>query len=427
MTCSEQLLCAHLTARQTQVALTAACVVRVRSNGTDSSYVLDDLVDARGAPRGCKGLKIRPSSSDHVNACREAFARLEPGLPASARAALMQQRERLSTEVLQVLRENAGIADESTAIAPVLCCCQFFDQCTYLRAFLGQAGKRVVCVTEATAAEARTAPLLACGHTVGQPLIEDRRLEALGFYQRAALKTLVHLGDEGAPRTLMSEDQHAGHVAMYASFRHVFRQYWSPFFERRKIAEWTPLGWSVPLAHPGVSGKRKNFVGFYGNNGNNGQRGELLRTFERVTGVHVAGAVMTHAACSSEQDACSEVQRAWYAAQMQDTHLCLQLPGLSAECYRLYESLEAGCVPIFVTDFHPQTDIQHQSLLRGGAAPFLLAARAEDLVARLQLLEADPAALADLHAATDTWWRARREHFRSRLVQEIDRSALLLS
>ena len=37
-----------------------------------------------------------------------------------------------------------------------------------------------------------------------------------------------------------------------------------------------------------------------------------------------------------------------YVSKMRDTRLCLQIAGLSTECYRLYESLDAGCVPILI-------------------------------------------------------------------------------
>ena len=35
---------------------------------------------------------------------------------------------------------------------------------------------------------------------------------------------------------------------------------------------------------------------------------------------------------------------------MLDTRACLQLPGLSPECYRLYESIDAECLPILAWD-----------------------------------------------------------------------------
>ena len=313
------------------------------------------------------------------------------------------------------------------ASAPLLCCCEFYTQCAYLRSFLHEVGQRVVCIKEATSAEVRAAVALACGHQSGGGLIANDALRSLGFYdgRKTSRSTFIHLGDEGAPRAFTSDADYFGHVSLYSYWRKVFRQYWSPFFERRDISEWTPLGWALPMASRVPHAARRNFVGFYGMAGNNARRAELMRQFERATGVHVAGSLAEHVACSSTPDACSEEQRAAYVAQMQDTKLCLQLPGLSPECHRLYESLEVGCVPILIDDFHPQMSIQHGPLLGGGPAPFLHAARAEDLAGRLRLLAANPAALAEMHEKTETWWRLRREHFRTRLLQEIQASTAL--
>ena len=101
-----------------------------------------------------------------------------------------------------------------------------------------------------------------------------------------------------------------------------------------------------------------------------------------------------------------------YGAALRETSLCLQLPGVSAECYRLYESLEAGCVPVLVDELHPLSAVQHRGLLGGAAAPFLHARRADQLAAPLRRLAADPAALLALRAEVAAWWRGRKGAFR---------------
>ena len=52
--------------------------------------------------------------------------------------------------------------------------------------------------------------------------------------------------------------------------------------------------------------------------------------------------------------------------------LCLQVAGLSTECYRMYEALDSGCVPILVDELGGYTTAaeQYRFILRGpdGAA-----------------------------------------------------------
>ena len=132
----------------------------------------------------------------------------------------------------------------------------------------------MVCITEASSAEVRAAVALACGHQSGGGLIAHDALRSLGFYdgRKTSRSTLIHLGDEGAPRAFTSDADYFGHVSFYSYWRKVFRQYWSPFFERRDISEWTPLGWALPMASRVPHAARRNFVGFYGMAGNNARR-----------------------------------------------------------------------------------------------------------------------------------------------------------
>lgn len=115
-----------------------------------------------------------------------------------------------------------------------------------------------------------------------------------------------------------------------------------------------------------------------------------------------------------------------YVRRMHDTRLCLQISGLSAECYRMYEALDAGCVPVLVNDFGKETATQYKFLLGeagggGGLArrpppPFPWAERPADLKAQLQHLRHDEAALDEMQLSTRHWWNKSLQHLRTRVL-----------
>jgi hypothetical protein len=41
-----------------------------------------------------------------------------------------------------------------------------------------------------------------------------------------------------------------------------------------------------------------------------------------------------------------------YIDDLRNSQFCINIRGTSAECFRFYESLEAGCIPILLDEFH---------------------------------------------------------------------------
>eukprot|EP00966_Prymnesium_polylepis_P280991 6492191-Prymnesium_polylepis.1 len=233
---------------------------------------------------------------------------------------------------------------------------------------------------------------------------------------------LIHTGCELAATHGLTREQNATAAAywssVYSRWRRVLRHYWSDYFAEAAIAEWVPLGWFVPMdpfilerCGPAAHVVRDSFVGFYGNSGNNRGRAEMIRHFERATGYRVTGGAVDAPFAHGSPS--------WYRERMSRTSLCLQLPGLSPETFRLYEALEAGCVPVVIVEYSPGIEVQLRPLLGGDAAPFLHTARAADLASRLATLSRDDAALGRLRTAVVDWWCARRSAFRSRVVQAL--------
>ena len=191
-----------------------------------------------------------------------------------------------------------------------------------------------------------------------------------------------------------------------------------------------PLGWSAnwqPGVIPRRSSTRSTLIGFYGNEKYQlkPNRGTLIARFEKATSMQVTrqlGKVGFGRGNASN-----------YVRMMHDTRFCLQISGLSAECYRMYEALDAGCVPVLINQFGKETATQYKFLLgRGGGGsgssgqqqparphlvpPFPWAETPDDLRARLTELTGSEAALDQVQHETMRWWNASLEHFRSRVV-----------
>ncbi len=324
------------------------------------------------------------------------------------------------------------------------------------------AGHRLVCYEDATATDVRRAQVLfGRFRSASRPSdgwdFDVQLLPRLGLDASALRgKVLVHLDDEyGArrpKRVSEVEPTWRTYCAMYAGWRHVFRNYWSAGWAERvgrnhamncscgsdgggcaghgsrpPRVEWVPLGWSanwqprLPSAPPlRRSSERATVVGFYGNEKYQlrPNRASLIARFERET-----ASVVTRALGRVGFGRGNATE---YARAMRDTRFCLQISGLSAECYRMYESLDAGCIPLLVDEFGlpGQTAAQYRFLLGGAAsprrAPFPRAEKPAGLRETLARLAADATALDALQLETGHWWNRTLSRLTTR-VQSVAR------
>ena len=166
-----------------------------------------------------------------------------------------------------------------------------------------------------------------------------------------------------------------------------------------------------------------------------------MARFEREAGVPVDGRMLGRVGFGRGN--ASE-----YVRLMHDTRLCLQISGLSAECYRMYEALDADCVPILINEYgnpsSPSAAIQYQFLLAHGSngrvagnrvtesavaqqrrqprlhflghAPFPFVQAPSELHDSLARLLSVPAALDALQGATSLWWNHSLLRLRARVV-----------
>ena len=185
---------------------------------------------------------------------------------------------------------------------------------------------------------------------------------------------------------------------------------------------------------------RRHLVSFLGSTDKSDREARLsaLRAALRVTAAAggAATAIDTSLLAPRGRRACygAACNESGWVDDMLQSGTALHLPGSSADSGRLWESLEAGAVPLLVEEFGPGEEAVGTSCLYGDEAvratrgalqplveamgvplPFVVLRTVDELAALLQQLQADPARLDALQERTRAWWAEVKRHFGSQL------------
>lgn len=246
-----------------------------------------------------------------------------------------------------------------------------------------------------------------------------------------AKTVLVHLSDE-------SRSNHAALREQYLFWRHSFRNYWSDdsmhTFEGLEAAgrmTWFPLGYSHQFQEATRACAREDFkesyfMSFWGNSGTNPRRGTHVSEVEAALNISLVSNIGSGGFGTALGKSCE------YVRSLQQSSFCLNLPGASSECFRYYDAVEAGCIPVLVdvfadANYTVANHAEFQPLLRlaGEPAPFVWVKSPAEL---RPLLSKDVAAITDMRRAVADWWqlakRRTARRMRSILCPVRDRNAL---
>jgi len=183
--------------------------------------------------------------------------------------------------------------------------------------------------------------------------------EVAGLSSKRA--TLIHLSDERR-----DPSEYPLVRGEYKNWARVFRNYFDSEYSDMPNVQWFPLGYSsngfdwsqVQTDIP--ASKRRHDASFMGNDFTNKRRAGMIRNFEEQSKLVVTGAVRRGGWGSGGRNE--------YVRLMMDSKFCLALPGTSLESFRLYEALQAGCIPVMLDQW---TDGKQWNNFSDGERPYL--------------------------------------------------------
>jgi Exostosin family len=245
----------------------------------------------------------------------------------------------------------------------------------------------------------------------------------------------MHLSDE-------SRSHHEMLGREYLKWFTVWRNYWSrdehSVFDRLEstgLLTWFPLGYGAQYPAPVIpSDHARHLVSFAGNFGNNPSRAKMLETVHEIVSVE--------SVTSSNGFSFPVLNASQYASLLQDSCFCLQLPGASAECFRFYEALQFGCIPIIIDDFGTGDDYamrnwdEYRHLLKFQArreskwydlfdrrltaypVPFIWIERPSSLEFINQIRDAE---CHQLKRESYRWWQTVKAEYRRMALSEVER------
>lgn len=239
---------------------------------------------------------------------------------------------------------------------------------------------------------------------------------------------LVHVSDE----TL--HFNHPNLIEFYYKWKKVYRQTWHITKEYTALSQVGKLDW-VPITHlrtPNLTAsqmlpasKRAYNMTFRGNMATNFRRllhwRELQQWF-RKRNSSMTGRVFKSGAFSTDPSG------GGYLSEMCNSRLCLGLKGVSPECHRFYESLECGCIPVFIDDyihksyksaFRPwKTKLMEVEWRKGHSLPFIWAKNVSSFMETYDSLmlsgQEGLQRLDNMQKETMEWWAAAKKHFKDR-------------
>ena len=242
--------------------------------------------------------------------------------------------------------------------------------------------------------------------------------------------SLIHTSDETHQYTRPEL------IEFYLKWKKVYRHNWwnIPSFQRlhdEKRLDWYPLHHlkmtNLPFSDMTPASKRSINITFRGNSATNRRRKPQMKEIEKVLETKMNGRVFKSGSFSTDTSKTS------YESEMLNSRLCLNIRGRTPECHRFYETLEFGCIPVFV-DRYQDFDYSHQfkswkskimevSWRKGHELPFIWV---EDTTALKEvynrLLHGGLAGLQELdqlQSDSMEWWVAAKQFMKNRYEEAL--------
>jgi hypothetical protein len=203
----------------------------------------------------------------------------------------------------------------------------------------------------------------------------------------------------------LSDEQFHGGYEAYANFTGVFRNYWSAIFNPASV-KILPLGFSNGLARriqPKLASERQHLWSFAGE-ASRASRPEMVAALKDTS---------PHLCCATDKKGTAALAPDTYRELLEDSVFApCPMGRLNLECFRLYEALESGAIPI--VERRPTLDYFAKLL---GPNPIMQVrswAAARD---NIRSLAADPPRLNQLQRAILSWWDMHKQTVKNSISQ----------
>lgn len=215
------------------------------------------------------------------------------------------------------------------------------------------------------------------------------------YYARFAERSRVFLFH-------LSDEQFHGGYDVYRFFNGVFRNYWSSVFRDSIVI--LPLGYSNGLSRPATmaaASSRRYAWSFAGETGR-ASRPEMVAALSGI------GPNLCHA---TDQGASPLSQDEYRNLMLESAFAPSPMGRINLECFRVYEALELGCIPIVEKRL---TLDYFQNLL--GNNPLPAVSNWSEARDKVEKLLGDTARLDALQQEIVSWWQAKKQLLRGQIA-----------
>jgi len=195
----------------------------------------------------------------------------------------------------------------------------------------------------------------------------------------------------------LSDEQFHGGYEAYANFTGVFRNYWSAIFNPASV-KILPLGYANGLARrvePKLASERQYLWSFAGES-SRASRPEMVAALKGIS---------PHLFCATDKKGTVALAADTYRELLEDTVFApCPMGRLNLECFRLYEALESGAIPI--VERRATLDYFTKLLGPNPIMEIRSWAGARD---KIRSLAADPARLNQIQREISSWWDVHKQ------------------
>jgi hypothetical protein len=192
----------------------------------------------------------------------------------------------------------------------------------------------------------------------------------------------------------LSDEQYHGGYDIYRWFNGVFRNYWSAVFTESILI--VPLGYSNGHSRPStmIPASSRHYVWSFAGETERASRPEMVSALSEIV----------PSLCHSTGEGARSLSPSDYRDLMLDTIFAPSPMGrINLECFRLYEALELGCIPI--VEKRPTLDYFRHLL---GSNPLLTVRNWSEARRKVEELLGDPMRLDALQEEIMFWWQTRK-------------------